>query len=137
MGVYASGVAATALLGRRTGRSLPEAYAVQDLLVGVLATHKFARIVTKEGITTPVRAPFTDYEDNAGSAEVNESPKHDARHSFGELLTCPFCMAPWVATGYVAGLALNPRLARAWASTFAIVGGSDFLQHAYAQVRTD
>lgn len=137
MGVYASGVAAASLLGRRTGRPLPETYAVQDLVVGALAAHKFTRIVTKDGVTTPLRAPFTEFEGEIGSAEVAESPREDVRHSFGELMTCPFCMTPWIATAYVAGLALNPRLARAWASTFAIVGGSDFLQHAYAHARTD
>lgn len=137
MSVYASGVAATALLGRRRGRSLPDSYAVQDLVVGALAAHKFARILTKDGITTPLRAPFTEYEGDIGSAEVAESPREDLRHSLGELMTCPFCMTPWVATAYVAGLALHPGLARAWAATFAVVGGSDFLQHLYAHVRED
>lgn len=137
MGLYASGVAAASLLGRRTGRPLPDSYAVQDLVVGALAAHKFTRILSKDGITTPLRAPFTEYEGDIGSAEVQESPRKDFRHSFGELMTCPFCMTPWVATAYVAGLALHPGLARAWASTFAMVGASDFLQHAYGHVRED
>jgi hypothetical protein len=55
----------------------------------------------------------------------------------GELVTCPFCLAPWIATGYVATLTFAPRLARAWAAVFAMVGGADFLQHAYAAVRQD
>jgi hypothetical protein len=46
-------------------------------------------------------------------------------------------MAPWIATAYVALLALSPSVARAWAAVFGIVAGSDFLQHAYAHVRTD
>jgi hypothetical protein len=55
----------------------------------------------------------------------------------GEVLTCPFCLAPWVASAYVAGLALSPRLARAWAAAFALVGASDWLQHAYSRARAD
>lgn len=137
MGVFASGVTTAVLAGRRAGRPLPETYTVQDLVVGAIATHKFTRIITKDGITTPVRAPFTEWEANTGSAEVAESPREGATHSLGELLTCPFCLAPWVATAYVAGLALHPAVARAWAATFTVVGGSDFLQHAYGRVRTD
>jgi len=138
MSVFGSAVAGAALIARARGRELPAAYRWADLALGALATHKFARLVSKDGVTTPIRAPFTEFEGNAGSAEVNESPRPEpARHVLGELLTCPFCVTPWIATAYVGGLALSPRLARAWAAVFSIVGGSDFLQHAYAHVRED
>ena len=138
MSVFAAATGAAAAIGRARGRQLPETYALQDLALGALATHKFARLVSKDGVTTPLRAPFTEFEENAGSGEVNESPRPEpARHVLGELLTCPFCVTPWIATGYVATLALAPRLARAWAAVFGIVGASDFLQHAYARVRED
>jgi hypothetical protein len=138
MSIYGSLVAGAAALGRAQGRSLPRSYAVQDLVLGALATHKFVRVVAKDTVTTPIRAPFTEFEGAAGSAEVNESPRPEpVRHVVGELLTCPFCLTPWVATSYVAALTLAPRVARAWAAVFAIVGASDFLQHAYALVRED
>jgi hypothetical protein len=138
MSVFGSLVAGAATLGRARGRGLPTSYPVQDLVLGAVATHKFARLVAKDGVTTPFRAPFTRFEENAGSAEVNESPRGEpARHVVGELVTCPFCLAPWIATGYVATLTFAPRLARAWAAVFAMVGGADFLQHAYAAVRQD
>jgi hypothetical protein len=136
MSVFGSLVAGAAAAGHAHGRGLPPSYQVQDLALGAVATHKFARLVAKDGVTTPVRAPFTRFEGNAGSGEVNESPREEpARHVVGELITCPFCLAPWIATGYVATLALAPRVARAWAAVFGIVGGADFLQHAYAAVR--
>jgi hypothetical protein len=138
MSAFGSLAAGAAAIGRARGRELPASYAVQDLLLGAVATHKFARLLTKDGVTTPLRAPFTRFEGNAGSAEVNESPRPEpARHVIGELLSCPFCVAPWIATGYVATLAISPRLARAWAAVFGIVGGSDFLQHAYGRIRED
>jgi Protein of unknown function (DUF1360) len=138
MTVFGSLVAGAAAVGRARGRELPTAYDVQDLVLGALATHKFARLTTKDGVTTPLRAPFTRFEGNAGSAEVNESPRPEpARHVVGELISCPFCVTPWIATGYVATLTLAPRLARAWAAVFGIVAGADFLQHAYAAVRHD
>jgi hypothetical protein len=139
MSVFGSAVAAAAGVARARGRELPASYALQDLALGALATHKFTRLAAKDGVTTPLRAPFTRFEENAGSAEVNESPRKESapRHVVGELITCPFCLAPWVATGYVAALTLTPRLARSWAAVFGIVGGADFLQHAYALVRQD
>jgi hypothetical protein len=138
MSLYGGGVVTAALLARARGRTPPASYAVEDLLLGAVATHKFARLVAKDGVATPVRAPFTEFEENAGSAEVNESPREGhLTHVPGEVLTCPFCLAPWVATAYVACLTLSPRLARAWAATFAIVGGSDWLQHGYSRVRAD
>lgn len=138
LSLYGVTMATAAAVGRARGRTLPPAYDVQDLLLGALATHKFTRLLSKDGVTTPLRAPFTEFEANTGSAEVHETPREGhLTHVAGELLTCPFCLAPWVATTYVAGLGLSPRLARAWASVFALVGASDWLQHAYALVRTD
>jgi hypothetical protein len=138
MSVFGAAVATAAAIGRARGRGLPASYAVQDLVLGALATYKFARLVSKDGVTTPIRVPFAEFEENIGSGEVQESPRPErARHVVGELLTCPFCVTPWISTAYVAGLALAPRVARAWAAAFGVVGGSDFLQHAYAHVRTD
>jgi hypothetical protein len=138
MSVFGTAVAGTVLIGRLRGRSLPDSYALMDLALGAVATHKFARVITKDGVTTPLRAPFTEFEENTGSAEVAESPRSEpVRHVIGELITCPFCVAPWIASVYVALLTLAPGVARTWAAVFSIVGGSDFLQHAYAHVRTD
>jgi hypothetical protein len=121
----------------RTGRtSLPVRYAVGDLLVGGIATHKFTRIVSKAGVTTPLRAPFTVFEGEAGDGEVHERPREEHPwHTIGEFLTCPFCLAPWVSSAYVIGLVLAPRAARTWAATFSVVAASDFLQHAQAAAR--
>jgi len=137
MGLFGTSIAAASVLGRRRGRALPEEYSLRDVALGMAATHKLTRIISKDGVTTPLRAPFTRFEQNAGSAEVDEAPKDGhLQHAAGELLSCPFCLAPWVAGAYVATLALSPRVARAWATTFTIVGGSDWLQHAYARLRT-
>ena len=138
LSAFATGVVALTVGGKLSGRSLPDRYDALDLAVGGVATYKFARLVSKDSVTTPLRAPFTKFKENAGSAEVNEEPRDGhAVHTIGELLTCPFCLAPWIRTGYVAGLAISPRLARTWAAVFGVVGLSDALQQLYAQVRTD
>jgi hypothetical protein len=138
MTVYTAGWAAVAGALRVTGRQLPERYDVTDLVLGGLATHKLTRIITKDGVTTPLRAPFTVFEGEAGDAEVNERPREEhPLHTIGELVTCPFCLAPWVGSVYVAGLVFAPRVARTGAALFSVVAASDFLQQAYARVRSE
>lgn len=95
LSLFGGALASAVAVGRAQGKELPERYGVQDLVVGALATHKFTRLVAKDGVTTPLRAPVTEFEENAGSAEVNESPKEGhLQHVPGEILTCPFCLAP-------------------------------------------
>lgn len=136
MVLFTSVWATVARLATRNGSKVR--ISLLDVVVGGIATHKFTRIVSKSGVATPLRAPFTHYEGVAGSGEVNERPRDEhPQHTVGELLTCPFCLAPWVATGYTGGLVLEPRVARTWAAAFSVVAVSDFLQHAYARVRTE
>jgi hypothetical protein len=135
---YAATVAALATVVRSSGRTLPERFAPADLVLGGVAVHKFSRLLARGSVTSPLRAPFTEFSGAAGAAEHDEEPRgHGARHTVGELLTCPFCLGVWLATGYVAGLAVAPRPARAWAAVFGVVSVSDFLQHAYGRLRTD
>ena len=138
LAAFALAVASVAVAGRATGRGLPERYDLSDIALGALATHKFTRLISKGSVTSPIRAPFTEFEAPAGSAELNEQARGGrVRHTIGELLTCPFCLGQWVGTGYVAGLGLAPRSTRAWAAVFAVTGVSDILQQVYARLRTD
>lgn len=133
-------LASTALAGVVHARGGgPERYRATDLLIGGLAAHKFSRILARSSVASPVRAPFTQFTEAAGSGEHAESARgdHGVRHTVGELITCPFCLGVWVSTAYVAGLALAPRPTRAWAAVFAVTGVSDFLQHAYSRLRGD
>jgi hypothetical protein len=86
-------------------------------------------------VTSPLRAPFTRYEGPGGPAEVNEAVRgHGARHAMGELVTCPFCVGQWVATGFAFGLLLAPRVTRQVAATFSALEAADFLQFGRAIV---
>jgi hypothetical protein len=138
LAAYAAAATALAGVARTTGR-VPAQYAVADVLVGGLATHKFSRLLARGSVTSPVRAPFTEFVGAPGASEHDERPRGDrgVRHTIGELLTCPFCLGVWIGTAYVAGLAFAPKATRAWAATFAVTGVSDFLQHAYSRVRED
>jgi hypothetical protein len=139
MATYGAGLAGLLALGRATGHQLPRSYSVEDLLVGGVATHKLSRLLAKSSVASPLRSPFTEFEGAAGSAEHHESPRgeHGVRHTVGELLTCPFCLAVWLGTGYVAGLAVAPRVTRAGAALLTVVAISDALQHVYGRLRSD
>ena len=130
--VYATAVASLAGLVRRRGTRLPDRPSAADLALIAVATHKISRMMAKDAVLAAVRAPFTRFTGRAGPGEVNEEVRADgAAHAVGELVTCPFCLAQWVATGFVFGLLLAPRATRLVASTFCAVAASDVLQFAY------
>jgi hypothetical protein len=137
MAVYVASVTGLLALGRATGRQLPEHYSLRDLTLGGIATHKLTRLLSRASVTSPLRAPFTQFEEAAGSGEHVEKPRdgHGVRHTVGELLTCPFCLAQWVATGLVMGYATAPRATRLAALTMTMVAGSDVLQFVYDAIQ--
>ncbi|MFI7635697.1 DUF1360 domain-containing protein [Nonomuraea sp. NPDC049400] len=125
-GTVVVAAAATMLAGRR----VPDRVGVMDLLLMAACTHKVSRRLSKDPVTSPLRAPFTRYEGDGGPAEVNEAP----RGPVGELLACPFCLAQWVATAYAAGLVLSPKVTRLVGATMTAVAISDWMQLAYAKL---
>jgi hypothetical protein len=101
-----------------------------------IATHKVSRLIAKDPVTSPLRAPFTRYEGVSAPSELREEVRgHGLRHSVGEMLTCPMCLAQWVATGFSIGLVFAPGLVRQVLATFTAVAGADFLQHAYVKLQ--
>ena len=134
MGGYAGAVGLAALAVKRSGRRLPDRIAPYDLTLLAIATHKASRLLTKEAVTSPLRAPFTRFEGVSGPNELHEEVRHEdgVKHAIGELLTCPFCLGQWLATGFGLGLVVAPRLTRMVASVLAVRAGSDVLQYGYA-----
>ncbi len=123
-------------LARLAGRRPPERPSTQDVVLLSIATHKIARLLAKDSVTSPLRAPFARYQGASGDAELGEQVRGTGvAHAVGELITCPFCLAVWVATGLTAGLVFAPRLTRLVATTFTAVAASDMLQLAYAALQ--
>jgi uncharacterized protein DUF1360 len=119
---------------RASGRELPETIETRDLALVAIATHKSARLVARDRVTSTLRAPFTTFQDDAGPSEVDEAARgHGLRRAIGELLICPYCLSLWLATAFVAGLVVAPRSTRWIASTFVALTGADALQIAYAK----
>jgi hypothetical protein len=134
MGAFGALAAGLAGAVKVTGRPLPERPAAGDIALIAVATHKLSRLLAKDAVTSPLRAPFARYGESAGAAELNEEVRDQGssvRHGIGELITCPFCLALWVATGLTGGLVLAPRLTRLAATTLTATAVSDFLQMAY------
>jgi hypothetical protein len=131
VGIYAGATGTAALVARRNRRTLPD-LGVWDLARLTAATFAISRLVSKDPVTSPVRAPFTRYEGTSGPGELSEEVRGaGVRHSVGELLTCPMCLGQWVATTLYFGLVFAPAPTRAVLSTFTAIAGSDALQHVY------
>jgi hypothetical protein len=132
MATYVAGAAAVAGIARLTGKQLPERPPAADLALMAIATHKISRLITKDAVTSPLRAPVTQFEGAAGEAELTESPRGTgAQHALGELLTCPFCTAVWVAGGLAASMVFAPRLTRFGMGVASAIAGADFLHLGY------
>lgn len=120
------------VLASRLGRPLPDRVSPTDLVVLGFATHKLSRLISKDIVTSVVRAPFAEFVESAGPSEVNEKPRGHGLHlAAGELITCPFCIGQWVAASVGCGLVLPPRGTRLIGAVFAMVGISDFLHYGY------
>lgn len=114
-------------------RRLPKRFAAGDLALVAVATHKLSRTISRDSVTSPARAPFTHFEGASAPGEVKEKVVATGmQKAVGELLTCPFCMDQWIASGFVTGLAAAPRVTRFAASVFAVRACADLLQFGYA-----
>ncbi|MCF3179126.1 DUF1360 domain-containing protein [Streptomyces polychromogenes] len=132
MGLHAGTVLGIAAAARALRRPLPQP-GPWDVVLNAVATHQLSRLITKDPVTSPLRAPFTRFEGTSGPAELKEEVRGTgARKALGELLTCPFCTGLWVATGITAGTLLAPRPTRLATATLAALAAADFLQLARA-----
>ena len=138
MGVYLGLVSAAAAAVRASGRELPERIPFGDGALLTVATFRLARRLAKDPVTAPIRAPFTTFQGPSGHAEIAEEVREHGgvKHAVGELLTCPFCLAQWVGTGFVFGYVTAPRATRLAALTMTMVAGSDVLQFVYDAIQT-
>jgi len=120
-----------ALVGRR-GRPLPERIGLGDIVLVGVATHKLSRLIAKDVVTSPLRAPFAEFEEHSGPSEVEEAARGRGwRRAIGELITCPYCLGLWLSTFFHYGLVLRPAATRLVGSIFAAQALADFLQAAY------
>jgi len=107
-----------------------------ELAMAGLAVHKMARLVSKDKVTRPLRAPFTTFEGSGGAGEVEEKPRGKGlRKTIGDLVSCPFCMSQWAANLMLLGYAYLPTLTRAYVWVLGMTNVSHFLNQAYAKAK--
>lgn len=115
---------------------LPNRLSLHDLALLGVATHKLSRIVALDRISSPLRAPFTAGEEPTGAGEVEADPRgRGFQRALGQLLTCPYCLAPWIAGSFLMALLYAPRQTRYLASLLNVVALSDFLNQRYAHLK--
>ena len=135
MATYSTVVAGLAAAARLTRRTIPEP-TPWDMVVIAGATHRLSRLVAKDPVTSPLRAPFARFKGTTGPAELAEEVRGSGlRKAIGELLTCPFCTGMWISTGFAAGLVFAPRPTRLAAGTLTALAASDLLHFARTRIQ--
>jgi hypothetical protein len=119
-----------------TGRRIPVGVSLKDVLLTGVATHKLSRLLSKNKITSPLRAPFVKDECSIGAAEVEGAAKGDGMQKIiGELISCPYCLDVWVGTTFGCAMAVKPRLTRFVCGILSSITTSDFLHQAYCLMK--
>jgi hypothetical protein len=132
MSIFGTLVASGLAIARRQGRELPAKTSAGELLLIGTASHKLSRVISKDKVTSPLRAPFTELEGKGGPAELEEASRGKGlQKAIGELLICPYCLGLWVVAAFSIGLIFAPRVTRFIASLFSALTISDFFQIAY------
>jgi hypothetical protein len=76
------------------------------------------------------------FKKSAGAGEVEEEARGEGlQEAVGDLITCPYCIAPWIASAMVFASTRAPRATRVIGGIFAITAGSDFLNRLYAKTK--
>lgn len=136
IGLFTLGLgSALGALGAKKDEDVP-ALRLGDLLLLGVATHKVSRIVSKDIVTSPLRAPFVKFKKDSGAGEVEEEARGEGlREAIGDLITCPYCVSPWVASSLVIAHNFAPRATRLVCSIFSLTAASDFLNQLYARAK--
>jgi hypothetical protein len=137
MGTFTGLAAGFGVWFRASGRELPESISARDVALLTVASHKASRMLTRDRVTSAIRAPFTEFQSDAGPGEVNEAARgHGLRRAIGELLVCPYCIGMWASAGLIAALLVFPRFTRWFASVLTVFFGSELLQLAYSRAES-
>jgi Protein of unknown function (DUF1360) len=113
------------------GRRLPERVSLTDTVRIGLASYKIGRLIAKDRVTTFVRAPVTE------DLEGTEPKPEGAARALGELVTCPYCIGLWVASGLTYSLVLFPRQTRLVTTIFGGQAVADFVNAAFVRAKPE
>ncbi|MFI6356202.1 DUF1360 domain-containing protein [Streptomyces sp. NPDC050743] len=130
--VFTAGAGGYAVLARRRGVRLPQELPPWDVVLLGTAAYKASRLLTRDKITSFLRAPFTRRAGEGEAGEVVDEPRGDGvRRAVGDLLSCPFCTSAWAAGALVCSYAAAPRLTRLVCGGLGALTVADWLQYAW------
>jgi hypothetical protein len=133
--IFNSGMVTAFVTAKRRGR-IPERFGFADIVGMGFATHKIARLITSDSVTSFIRAPFVHLEEKKGTNSVRETARgRGVQRSLGELLSCPECTGQWVAGGLLVGMLHAPKVTRAITSMYTALAIGDLLQFFYAGLK--
>jgi hypothetical protein len=125
-----------AILGAVRQGACPTTLPIHDAALLGLATARLARLVTREKVTRPLRAPFTEKEPDADPDEVSEQPRGEGlTRAIGELLTCPRCFAMWASSARAIAFVFAPGPTRVVSGLLAASLISDWVNIRFAHAR--
>jgi hypothetical protein len=129
LAAFCGGLAGAGALARALDRD-PEEHTALDLAALALATHKAARTLSRDEVTSFLREPFVEGHAHEGGEEPLSSG--GMRQAIGELVTCSRCIGTWVAAGLGATQIVAPQFGRLLTWTLGAAGLNDFLQAGFA-----
>jgi hypothetical protein len=113
------------------GHRLPERISLTDTVRVGLASYKVGRLIAKDRVASFVRAPVTD------DPDATEPKPEGLPRALGELVTCPYCIGVWAASGFAYALVLFPRQTRLVTTIFGAQAVADFLNAAFVRLHGD
>jgi len=122
MATFGGGLAAAGAIARLLDRD-PQQQSALDLTALALATFKAARTIARDPVTSFIREPLVEEDDDYGS---------EMQQALAELVTCTRCVGTWVAAGLGATQIVAPRFGRLLTWTLGAAGLNDFLQASFA-----
>jgi hypothetical protein len=108
---------------------LPERIGLLDVVGIGLGSYKLGRLVAKDEVTSWVRAPVTE------DLDATQPKPQGVERALGELVTCPYCIGLWAASGLSYGLVLFPRQTRLVNAIFGAQAVADFLNAGFVRLR--
>ena len=130
VGAFAGVLGVAGVLARALGRD-PRHDTTLDLAVLSVATFKAARTISRDDVTSFIRAPFVEGE-AGGDSEEAPVETGDLQQAIGELVTCSRCVGTWAAAGLATTQILAPRFGRLLTWSLAAAGANDFLQAGFS-----
>ncbi len=131
---FSAGATLFAVVARRRGVRLPQRIPPWDVALLGTATFKMSRVLSKDKLTSFLRAPFTRRESEGTANEVLDRPRGSGvRRAVGDLVSCPFCISAWVAGALVCCYVSAPRATRLVCAGLGAVTVADLLQYGWSR----